>query len=76
MRVYLDMSKVREPDKANQDMDSKLLRFKPLGFCFNCFSKAHTTNRCSETKRGFGQPTTDNNGQENESVKTFNSLDL
>ena len=65
MRVYLDMSKVREPQGANQDMDSKLLRFKPLGFCFNCFSKAHTTNRCSETKRGFGQPTTDNNGQEN-----------
>ncbi|KAM9926337.1 hypothetical protein OXX59_003300 [Metschnikowia pulcherrima] len=54
MRVYLDMSKVREPRKANQDMDSKLLRFKPYGFCFNCFSENHTTKRCSEIKWGFG----------------------
>ncbi|KAM9907323.1 hypothetical protein OXX79_001028 [Metschnikowia pulcherrima] len=54
MRVYLDMSKVREPDKYNYFLNSTLERFKPYGFCFNCFSKDHTTNKCPETKREFG----------------------
>ncbi|KAM9899024.1 hypothetical protein OXX79_005959 [Metschnikowia pulcherrima] len=71
MRVYIDMSKVKEPNKASRYMDSTLLRFKPYEFCFNCFSKAHTTNKCTETKRGFGQPTIQENEQENILVKMF-----
>ncbi|KAM9939039.1 hypothetical protein OXX80_001464, partial [Metschnikowia pulcherrima] len=71
MRVSFDMSKVKEPNKANAYMGSTLLRFKPYGFCFNCFSEAHTTNKCTETKREFGQTTNRKNEQENILVKMF-----
>ena len=75
MRVYLDTSMFMSPKEDSRLFNSTLRRFKPYGFCFNCFSKDHIGKWCRQESE-FGQPTFENNGQENELVKTFNSLDL